>query len=85
MSLDQFWRSTPRLTNLFVLGYIRRRAWAAFHAGYGIHCKDADIDHLLGRKTEKEPMDPEQMKANMRRIMVGVNAWRKSRGMNDGE
>ena len=89
MGLDEFWRSTPRTINLYVEGYRRRRAWSAFHAGYGIHCKDAEIEHLMGGKTEKEPMSPEQMLLNLHRHAVVHNARLKAReqaqGQQDGE
>lgn len=55
-------------------GYLRRRAWGAFHAGYGVHVKDADYTALLGRKVEKPAMSPEQMLANLRRHAVAQNA-----------
>lgn len=74
MSAGEFWRSTPRIVNLVIEGYLRRRAWDAFHAGYGIHCKDARLADLLGRATEKPPMSGDQMLANMRRHMIANNA-----------
>ena len=89
MSLDEFWRSTPRLTNIVVMGYLRRRAWAAFHAGYGLHAKDAEFEHLMGGKREKEPMSPDEMLLNLHRHAVVHNALLKARqkaeGISDGE
>ncbi|MFO6447867.1 hypothetical protein ACLBKU_12040 [Erythrobacter sp. NE805] len=60
--------------NLAVEGYRRRRAWAAFHAGYGVHTKDAEIGHLLGRQAEKAPMSVEQMMANLDARLTAHNA-----------
>lgn len=65
MSAEEFWRCNPRTVNLVVEGYIRRRAWAGFHAGYGLHAKDAKIEHLMGRPAAKPPMSIEQMMANL--------------------
>lgn len=82
MSAEEFWRSNPRTVNLVIEGYLRRRAWQAYHAGYGIHCKDAKLADLLGRPTEKPPMSPDQMLLNMRRHMIANNA-RFARQSND--
>lgn len=80
---------------LYLEGYQRGRAWSAFYAGYGVHTKDASIDDLLGRtQPEPEPMDADQMLANLRAHVVAVNAVRKVQGLdgptdderaNDGE
>jgi hypothetical protein len=74
MSVEEFWRTTPRITNLVVEGYLRRRAWAAFHAGYGIHLKDAKLDDLLGKaaKAPPEPMSDEAMAQNIRRWRIAT-------------
>jgi hypothetical protein len=76
MSLTEFWDSTPRVTALFIEGYIRRRAWAAFHSGYGIHGKDARLEHLTGRAPAggrpRGEMSPEEMAANIRRWRIAT-------------
>lgn len=72
MTPDEFWRSTPRIVNLVIAGYQRRRAWAAFHAGYGLMAKNAKIEHLLNRKPKREPMAPDAMLAAVRRIKQAI-------------
>lgn len=85
MTLEEFWRSTPRLTNLVVYAYLRRRAWAAYHAGAPGHFQNVTIEQLMGRAPRRKQMSVDEMNAAMRRIMVGVNAARKARGLSDGE
>ena len=76
MDVETFWRTSPRIINLVIEGYRRRRAWAAHHAGYGIHCKDADIAHLLGRtpRAEPEEMTADQLVQNIRRWRIAKAA-----------
>lgn len=78
MTLEEFWRSTPRLTNLFVMGYLRRRAWAAFHSGYGMQAKDARIEDLMFGRKERPAMTPDQMLQNLRRHRVAQEARLKA-------
>jgi hypothetical protein len=56
-----------------VEGYRRRRAWAAFYAGYGLHAKDAKIEHLLGTAAKRSPMPLEELMANLDRHMIAHN------------
>lgn len=64
------------MTALFIEGYIRRRAWAAFHAGYGIHAKDAKLEHLTGRAPAGHrpggEMSLDEMAANVRRWRIAT-------------
>jgi hypothetical protein len=53
MGLEEFWKATPRVVSLVIEAYWRRRAWAAFHAGYGMTVKDAKLVHLLGRPAQR--------------------------------
>lgn len=54
---------------MVIEGYHRRRAWAAFHAGYGMASKDARIEHLLGKDTRQQA-SPEQMLARFDRHLA---------------
>lgn len=65
---------TPRLINLATEAYLRRRGWAAFHAGYGLHAKDAKLEHLTGRQTARPPMAVEEMMANLDRHFTAIAA-----------
>jgi hypothetical protein len=56
-----------------VEGYRRRRAWAAFHAGYGMQAKDAKIEHLLG-VDPKPKMTSEQILARFDAFAARHNA-----------
>jgi len=62
-----------------VEAYHRRRAWAAFHAGYGLHAKDARLDDLLGKPRPGQnnaapgaPMSAEAMAQNIRRWRIAT-------------
>lgn len=74
MTPEEFFRSTPRIVNMVIEGHRRRRAWAAFHAGYGIHAKDAELSDLLGkaRAAEPEEMSDEQLLQNIRRWRIAT-------------
>lgn len=74
MSVEEFWRSTPRITNLVIEGYLRRRAWAAFHSGYGMQSKNARIEHLLGRPVKPRQRDTDSMLAAFDRFAARHNA-----------
>jgi hypothetical protein len=50
---------------MVIEGYHRRRAWSAFHAGYGQN-KGARLEHLLGKDT-RQRATPEQMLARFDR------------------
>jgi hypothetical protein len=72
MSVSEFWDSTPRITSLFVEGYLRRRAWAAYHAG-AWQSKDVKLADLMpvaagSSKPKGEAMDPEHLLRMVRRI-----------------
>lgn len=87
MSLTEFWDATPRITALVVEGYRRRRAWAAFHAGYGLHAKDAKLEHLLGRApaAASEPMSEEAMAQNLRRWRIATTRKPQTEGQHHGQ
>ena len=57
-------------------GYRRRRAWAAFHAGYGTTgaVKDPEFSHLLGkaRKPVAQVMSDDAMAQNIRRWRIAT-------------
>lgn len=57
---------------LAVQAYKRRRAWAAWHAGYATtgNVKDADFADLLGRKPQSSAMPDEELVANIRRWRI---------------
>lgn len=81
MTPEQFWRSTPRITNLFVLGYLRRRAWAAYHYNAPQNFKNVTMDHLMGRKPKGEAMSPEAMLSIVRRLKKSMQRkWGKPDG-----
>jgi hypothetical protein len=59
-----------------VEGYRRRRAWAAFHAGYGTEGKQFEkprIEHLMGRDP-KPKMTSEQLLARFDAFAARHNA-----------
>ncbi len=76
MTPEEFFRSTPRIVSLAIEGHRRRRAWAAFHAGYGMHAKDAELGDLLGkpRPVEVEEMSDEQLVQNIRRWRIATTS-----------
>jgi hypothetical protein len=87
MGVSEFWDTTPRITALVCEGYRRRRAWAAFHAGYGMHAKDAKLEHLLGRApaAASTPMSDEAMAQNIRRWRIATAPKTKREGLSDGQ
>ena len=59
---------------LYLEGYYRGRAWAAWNAGAPANFEDVTFDDLLGKPRKPKAMDPEQMKTNLHRFAVGHNA-----------
>lgn len=75
MPLDDFWRATPRIVNLVIEAYHRRRAWAAFHAGYGTAgtIREPKLENLLG-KPARPPSSADEMLARLDRFAARHNA-----------
>lgn len=59
-----------------VEGYRRRRAWTAFHSGYGVAgtIKNPKIEDLLGRKPKAQAMSPDALLKAVRRIKKAMEA-----------
>jgi hypothetical protein len=72
-------------------GYLRRRAWSAFFAGYGMHAKDAKIEHLLGKgkgpaqPASSGPMTDEAMAQNIRRWRIATTRKVQPERQPDGQ
>jgi hypothetical protein len=61
------------MVSLAVEAYHRRRAWAAYHAGYGVHIKGAKFEHLhpparMAAKPQGEAMSPDSLLGVIRRL-----------------
>jgi membrane-bound lytic murein transglycosylase B len=65
----------------------RRRAWAAFHAGYGMQAKDAKLDDLLGKAAAAPaaPMSDDAMAQNIRRWGIALRRNPQTERHSDGE
>lgn len=70
LTLADIASTTPRVIMLAVEAYHRRRAWAAWHAGYATTgaVQDPDFDDLLGRKRGPAEMTPDELVAAIRSL-----------------